>query len=57
MIGKTLEIIVEEKVGEYVVGYTDNYLRTYVKGDIKYGETYKVKIQKEYKDGAIATLI
>ncbi|MBQ3597313.1 MAG: tRNA (N(6)-L-threonylcarbamoyladenosine(37)-C(2))-methylthiotransferase MtaB [Clostridia bacterium] len=57
MIGKTLEIIAEEKVGEYVVGYTDNYLRTYIKGDIKYGEIYKVKIQKEYKDGAIATLI
>ena len=45
-IGETLEIITEEKVGDYIIGHTSNYLKVYIKGDYKLNSTYKVKIER-----------
>ena len=55
-IGKELQFLAEEKKDGYNVGYSENYLRLYVDGDIK-GDIVKVIVKKKYKDGAIASLI
>ena len=55
-IGKILQFIPEEKDGEYTVGYTENYLRIYVKGDVSQKKVSVTPTEK-FKDGALATLV
>ena len=56
-IDKTLYWLPEERVGDYTVGYTENYLRVYVKGDFTNKEILSVKVIEPYQDGAIASVI
>ncbi len=56
MAGKTLTLIVEEYKDGYTVGYSENYLRLYIKGEEK-AETVKAKVIKPYLDGALAEKI
>ena len=56
-IGKTLSFLPEFYKGGYTEGYSGNYLRVYVKGEIKNQEFIKVKPVKEYLDGAICEII
>ena len=45
----------EEKEDDFYVGYTENYIRCYIKSDEDIiGQIVEVKIKKLYKDGAIA---
>lgn len=53
-IGNECEVLIEEKIGEYFVGYTDRYIRAYVKGEYNQGDIAKLKIKGKYKDGVIA---
>lgn len=53
MIGESAEVLIEEIV-EYPVGYSERYVRVYVKTDGKVGEVKKVKILGLYEDGIIA---
>lgn len=53
-IGKNYEFVAEEKAGEYYTGYTGNYIKVYVKGDLCAGKKYTVKINEPYLDGALA---
>ena len=55
-LGKTLEFIVEEYDGNYTVGYTENYIKVYLKDKIIEGK-YKVKLIAPFNDGAIVELI
>lgn len=44
-IGKTLEVLIEERHGEYMVGHASNYLKVHVDlPDSSIGHIYKVKI-------------
>ena len=54
---KTLEWLPEERVGDYTVGYTENYLRVYVKGDYTNKGIIKVKVIEPYLDGAIGRIL
>ena len=56
-IGETLEIITEERVGDYIIGHTSNYLKVYIKGDYKINNTYLVKIDKELNNNLYGTII
>ncbi|MDE7330155.1 MAG: hypothetical protein K2N30_03530, partial [Clostridia bacterium] len=56
-IGKTLEFIAEEREGEYITGYTGNYVKIYAPADIAAGKKYKVELTRIYKDGALAKLV
>ena len=51
-IGKTLTLIPETQEEGFTVGYTENYLRTYLKGEVIKQPT-RVRIQGLFKDGVI----
>ncbi len=49
-IGQTRTVLFEEKEGDLVTGYTDNYIKVYAKGD-QVNCFKKVKLTEIYKDG------
>lgn len=52
---KTGKVLIEAKNGDYFDGYTENYIKCYVSGDLKVGEIVDVQIEKSFKDGVLAT--
>ncbi len=55
-------VLVEEEEDGYFIGYTENYIRCYIKDNGKLGEgiidqIVKVKIEKPFRDGALAKII
>lgn len=53
----TRQVLFEEKEDEYVTGYTDNYVKTYVVGDeTMFNQFYEVRLLKKYKDGMLGEL-
>jgi len=57
MVGKTLDVILEEKKDGYFVGYSENYLRLYVAVDAMPTEKVKVRAIEPFLDGAKAQII
>lgn len=57
MVGKTLEFLFEEFKDGYAVGYSENYLRLYIKDYSGEKQIKKVKVIAPYLDGAIAEII
>ena len=53
-LGTAREIIAEETEDGVTSGYTDNYIRVYVKGNLISGEKYPVKLIEFFKDGVLA---
>ena len=53
-LGTEQTIIAEEYADGYTCGYTGNYIRVYVSGELRSGETYCVTLKSVYKDGVIA---
>ena len=58
-LNKTEEVLLEEFKNGFFVGFTKNYLRTYISpsSEYKLNCVYKVKIITPYKDGVIAEII
>lgn len=54
-LGCCRELIPEETEDGYLVGYTENYIRCYVKSDMVLNKI-KVKLTQPYKDGALAEI-
>ena len=57
---KTGRVLIEEVVDGYYVGYTENYIRTYIpckKNTDLINKIVQVKIQNPFKDGAKAKII
>lgn len=53
-----LEVLFEEKEGEFYIGYSKNYIKCYVLSENEItNEVKKVQIVKPYKDGAICKLV
>ena len=51
-------VLIEEKEGDYLVGYTENYIKCYIKSNkVKINQIVKVKIKTPYLDGAIAKVV
>ena len=57
MHGKTADFLPEEFKDGFTEGYSGNYLRLYVKGEVKVGNIIKVKVGERFKDGAKAEII
>lgn len=55
-VGKTFSAIFEEQKGEFFCGYTENYLRVYLK-DKPENNIAKVKVLSPYSDGALCEII
>ncbi len=55
-LGKETFLITEEFVDGYTVGYTGNYIKCYLKGQITDGK-YKVKLISVHQDGAICEIV
>ena len=53
-LGTTREIIAEETEDGVTSGYTDNYIRVYIKDNLTAGEKYSVKLIEFFKDGVLA---
>ncbi len=54
--GKTLDFLCEEEKDGYYQGYTENYLRVYLKEKVELGKITKVIIEEPFLDGAIAKI-
>lgn len=57
MVGKTLDFLFEEVKDGYAEGYSENYLRLYIKDQNNFKSIEKVKVVAPYKDGALAEKI
>ena len=55
-IGKTFTCLIEEEKDGYFEGYTENYIRCYIKGESLSG-MQKVKIIKPFKEGALCEIV
>lgn len=55
-IGKTHKVLVEEFKDGYSVGYTENYVYTYIAGRLPVG-IYDVITKSRYNDGLVAELV
>ncbi len=56
-IGKTHCLLIEEQVGDYFVGYTENYIKTYIKGNFPIGEIVKIKTTTLFQDGMLGCCV
>ena len=56
MQGKVVRFLPEEYKNGYTEGYSGNYLRLYVKGEIPTGKIIEVTVTAPYLDGAIAEI-
>ncbi len=54
---KITTALIEEKKDGYLQGYTGNYLRVYIDGEMPNTRMQKVKIGKPYLDGALGEII
>lgn len=57
MQGKVLQFLPEEVKDGYTQGYSENYLRLYVKDCLSDGKIRKAQVLDEFKDGALAQII
>ncbi len=57
MRGKTLRFLPEEYKDGFTEGYSENYLRIYVKGELPVGKIINVTVNAPYLDGATAEII
>ena len=55
-VNKESYVILEEVENDYVVGYTENYIKTYVKGN-EINKKVKVRLGAPYGDGLTAEII
>lgn len=53
-IGQKRKVLIEEVDEKYSLGYTDNYIYTYIEGNIKVGDVIEVTMASKFKDGMLA---
>ena len=51
---KQVKVLVEEKKDGFFVGFSENYIKCYLKGNLKIGTVYLASIISPFDDGAIA---
>ncbi len=52
-----VEVLIEEQNDGFFEGYSKNYIKCYLQGDLKVGEIVKAKIVKLFKDGAFCEIL
>lgn len=57
-IGNVLEVLIEERQGQYMVGHASNYLKVHVDlPDSSIGQIYQVKIESQSEDELIGSVV
>ncbi len=57
LLGATLEVLFEEKDGDYFTGHAPNYVKVYAEGENLHNEIREVTVTGIYKDGVFGTII
>ena len=55
-VGRTLEVLFEEREGEFYTGHAPNYIKVYAKGEDLHNEIRTVTVLEVYRDGVIGRL-
>lgn len=55
-IGRTLEVLFEEREGEFYTGHAPNYIKVYARGEKLHNEIRTVTVLEVYRDGVLAEL-
>lgn len=55
-IGRTLEVLFEEREGEFYTGHAPNYIKVYARGENLHNEIRTVTVLEVYRDGVLAQL-
>ena len=55
-LGKEVELVPENCIDGYTEGYSENYLRVYVEGEMEKTPTH-VRVEQLFKDGVLAVMI
>ena len=55
-VGRTLEVLFEEREGEFYTGHAPNYIKVYARGEDLHNEIRTVTVLKVYRDGVLAEL-
>ena len=55
-IGRTLEVLFEEREGEFYTGHAPNYIKVYARGENLHNEIRTVAVLEVYRDGVIGRL-
>ena len=53
-VGRTLEVLFEEREGEFYTGHAPNYIKVYAKGEDLHNEIRTVTVLEVYRDGVLA---
>ena len=53
-VGRTLEVLFEEREGEFYTGHTPNYIKVYARGENLHNEIRTVTMLEIYRDGVLA---
>ncbi len=56
-IGKSLLVLIEEKIEDVFTGFSENYIRCYLAENVSLGEMVSVVADEIYKDGVLCHLI
>ena len=54
--GRTLEVLFEEREGEFYTGHAPNYIKAYARGENLHNEIRTVTVLEIYRDGVLAEL-
>lgn len=55
-VGRTLEVLFEEREGEFFTGHAPNYIKVYARGENLHNEIRTVTVLEVYRDGVLAEL-
>ncbi len=55
-VGRTLEVLFEEREGEFYTGHAPNYIKVYARGENLHNEIRTVTVLEVYRDGVIGRL-
>ena len=55
-VGRTLEVLFEEREGEFYTGHAPNYIKVYARGENLHNEIRAVTVLEVYRDGVIGRL-
>lgn len=56
-VGRTLEVLFEEREGEFYTGHAPNYIKVYARGENLHNEIRTVTVLEVYRDGVLAGTI